>query len=1388
MTSSDVVVVGYAVRVPGAETVPDLWRIVSEGRDVITRASANVGATSRTRVHAYGRLVGFELFDPEFFGYSRRDAEDIDPQQRVLLECALETLESACVKLSATAASVGVFTSVGLSTYLLNTWSPHSTEAEELASMIGCDNHYASGRISYKLGLTGPAVSVGSACSSSLLAIHMAARSIAGGECGLALAGGVDIEYPQPESYVYQRDGILSATGVCRPFDQNADGTVFGSGGGVVLLTTRGLAEAMRLPIRAVMLASAVNNDGAEKASFTAPRAARQADVIRSAYRKAGFERYSPMYLECHGTGTQLGDRSELSAIAQVLDPSGTPVCLGSVKANLGHLRVGAGVVGFIKACEIASRGVIPPCANLTTPTDALGTLNAETPRDVRERDSEPSMNIVGVSSFGFGGTNVHAVVAGHARASSSRSRGKRGMDRYPVALRLSAPTPDSCVATGRAVADALEADTALAVTDAAFTLDRGRNEYDFRYVALGGSRIELLEALRGGGTAVEHWKSDSGLIPGLAFGSESFDLIRMGQELHGWDRSFTRALKRIWSDLQSIAGPTMPPLAGVFGRDSSELSAAESTGLYMSICLALVEAMSERGLSFSGFSGTDAGVLAARVTAGELDLMLGLRLALSGEFAGTGPVGDRRDRRTSGEPAVVHLRVGSPLPATSPTALPRDAEFTMFVDTVSARMSYLRLLAELWCAGAEVSLDPSFTGLRCRYVDLPKRRLDSRPYLKESSSRGSATALLSSELPAPSIRREPSLDRWTYQPSWRLRRRPPGRKPRPEDRWLVLSRDELGAAVVAKLVARGEDVVCLTPQNAPPGDREAIRRALEDLNLAERPVSRIVHLWCAGRLVDSPDLDSRLRSVEKELQFGLYTILHLLQAVVALQGPHAVTLEIVGRGVHPVDAESNSIPERAFLVAPALVAPQDLPFIEARSIDISGLASASVGVASEQITAELTCHDDDAPAVALEPSLRWIRGYEREFLPLPENGIPKRLRHKGVYLITGGLGGIGLTLADYLANTCQARLILTGLEVVPASELIERPWLPLPSDELLAERVRRLRRLVEAGAEVVAVKCDIGDVDATLSLFDRIDREFGELHGVVHAAGVFETQRAFRGVDETTTDECVRRLWPKVRGTMVLSEALRGRRLDFLLTQSSLSAHLGGLGFYAYTAGNAFMDSFTDRHRSGDLPWMTMNWDGWLFHERDETATSGRSVISSAFASPDFGVVAEIAVRPSEGARIFAKFLHMETPHQVLVSTSDFEERIDQWVHRHDFKAVREQQTLLATEPDPLGPRGGDLADIERYVAEVWSEVLGVHDLAEGANFFVLGGDSLHGLDVVFKVSQRYGVSLSVISMFDNPTIEAFAQVVQTALSEGDRSADEVPADLTIAGAASEQ
>ncbi|MCC6756137.1 MAG: hypothetical protein IT199_07185, partial [Solirubrobacterales bacterium] len=370
-------------------------------------------------VKANGVLEDIEQFDADFFGMTAREAELTDPQHRLFLECAWEALESAGYDSAQYSGQIGVYGGAGMSSYLLYNLAPNRealAAASDIQLLLGNNKDFVPSRVSYKLNLRGPSVNVNTACSTSLVAVHMACQSLLDYQTDMALAGGVGIQVPQDRGYLYEAGGITSPDGHCRAFAADAEGTVNGSGVGIVVLKRLADALADGDTIHAVILASAINNDGANKVGFTAPSVEGQMQVIAEAQNLAEINAESIGYIEAHGTGTTLGDPIEVRALTQVFRSKTQRrgfCALGSVKSNLGHLDEAAGIAGLIKTVLALKHRQIPPTLHATTPNPRLNL--AETPfylnTTLKEWQSGGLPRRAAVSSFGIGGTNAHLIL-----------------------------------------------------------------------------------------------------------------------------------------------------------------------------------------------------------------------------------------------------------------------------------------------------------------------------------------------------------------------------------------------------------------------------------------------------------------------------------------------------------------------------------------------------------------------------------------------------------------------------------------------------------------------------------------------------------------------------------------------------------------------------------------------------------------------------------------------------------------------------------------------------------------------------------------------------------------------------------------------------------------
>jgi acyl transferase domain-containing protein/acyl carrier protein len=489
-----VAIIGMAGRFPGASSLAEFWSNIRAGKESVSllsdeelrQSGISDGILSRPDfVKAGAFLAGVDQFDAEFFNYSPLEAECMDPQHRIFLECAVEALEDAGCDPHRYPGSIGVFAGAAVSTYQLKIAASQglASASNPLRTILvqGTDKDYLATRVSYKLNLSGPSLTIQTACSTSLVAVHVACQSLLTNECDLALAGGVSVtQGPRRAGYFFVEGGITSPDGHCRPFDADANGTVFGDGAGIVVL--KRLDEALKANDRiyAVVRGSAVNNDGSAKIGYTAPSVDGQAGVVSEALSVAGISAATIQYIEAHGTGTSLGDPTEISALEQVFrEPSRArrSCAIGSIKSNIGHLNTAAGVVGLMKTALALHSRRLPPSINFSRPNPRIDF--DDSPFYVNREEAEwprgESPRRAGVSSFGIGGTNAHAVLEEAVAQPPSAPSRKHKL------LLLSARTRSALEAGTTNLVEYLRGHPDVNLADVCFTLSTGRTFYPHR-------------------------------------------------------------------------------------------------------------------------------------------------------------------------------------------------------------------------------------------------------------------------------------------------------------------------------------------------------------------------------------------------------------------------------------------------------------------------------------------------------------------------------------------------------------------------------------------------------------------------------------------------------------------------------------------------------------------------------------------------------------------------------------------------------------------------------------------------------------------------------------------------------------------------------------------
>ena len=563
-----IAVIGMTARLPGAANVEQFWNNLREGVESVTSFTDDQLLAAGVEpdllrepnyVKAGILLDGIDLFDARFFGYTPREAELIDPQHRMFLECAWEALEDSGYQPDNTSLRVGVFAGAGVNNYLVHNLfsNPELLRSMNyLQRMMVVDKDYLATRVSYKLNLTGPSFAVQTACSTSLVAVHLACQSLLNGECDMALSGGVSLRIPQIAGYLYEQGSTLSPDGHCRAFDAAAQGMVTGSGAGVVVL--KRLADALRDGdnVRAVIRSSAINNDGSAKVGFTAPSVDGQATVIAEAQALAGITADQVEYIETHGTGTTLGDPIEITALTKAFRRTTEKkgfCAIGSVKTNIGHLDAAAVVTGLIKVVLSLENRELPASLHFKQPNPAIDFANS--PFNVQQERSDwhnsNGSRLAGVSSFGIGGTNVHVVVEEAPSVPTSDP------SRAWQLLTLSAKSVQALDAATGQLADFLNRHRALNLADVAFTLQQGRKAFTHRRTVAVNGIDDAIKALQMRNSNRIHTAKSLDGNPNVVFmfPAQGAQHVNMGRDLYETESVFREHVDRCAGHLQPLLG-----------------------------------------------------------------------------------------------------------------------------------------------------------------------------------------------------------------------------------------------------------------------------------------------------------------------------------------------------------------------------------------------------------------------------------------------------------------------------------------------------------------------------------------------------------------------------------------------------------------------------------------------------------------------------------------------------------------------------------------------------------------------------------------------------------------------------------------------------------------
>jgi acyl transferase domain-containing protein/SAM-dependent methyltransferase len=1479
-----VAIIGMRGRFPGANDLETYWQNLAQGVESITvlsqeemRAAGVPDNIARLPgyVNASPILDAVDMFDAEFFGFSARDASLTDPQHRLFLETAWEALEDAGYEPANFRGPIGVFGGCEMSTYLyqlsLNADSLKYIDGMQL--MVTNDKDHLCTQVAYRLNLRGPSVTVQTTCSTSLVAISLACESLQSGTSEMALAGGVTVRVPQRGGYFYTAGSILSPDGHCRPFDVNAQGTIVGSGVGIVVLKRLSDALASRDNIRAVILGTGVNNDGNDKVGYTAPSFRGQAAAIRAAHAMSGVSAESIGYVEAHGTGTILGDPIELSALTEVFKEKTNlrGFCgVGSVKSNFGHLSCAAGVAGLIKTVLALEHGAIPPTLHYTAPNPAIDFANS--PFYVATNLSRWARNGMprraGVSSFGVGGTNAHMVVEeAQKRAVSPRRRSHQ--------LFLISARSEAALETATTnVATHLRNHPEMDLADAAFTLRVGRRFFRHRrfLVARSDDRKNVVTALSDPARLAAAVAVTSRPVV-FMFPGQGSQYPGMCAALYENEPVVRKAIDRCARLLKPALEADMRPI--LFPKRNRRKSAAEvlkntrwaqpalftigyalaelwrswgiqpaamighSVGEYVAAAVSEVMTLedalrliAERGRLISSLPrGSMLAVMASAETVARFvdneislaavnapglsvlsgpdraierveavlsqqsvatrrlhtshafhssmmepilpqfeDLVSGVRLsapripfvaAMSGEWADgavtqpnywiaqlrstvcfadgvrtiadpNGPVGKDALYLELGPgntlaTFVARTTNGNEKAASCFTSLPLANDHRSETETI------LTALGHLWVNGVTCDWEGFHKTERRRRVSLP-----TYPFERQSYWIGPRPDAIT---PTHQAR---DVSTWFSRPVWREEALADAKLNSLGGRRILVFDEEtgLGAMVIERLHARGAQSIavrkgdsfrCLDPRNfiLDPSQPDSFPQLASKVCEAETRLGGVIDCWSASPPGET-DLD--VAAVET-----LLTPMRLVHALSSLPTMRPLPVLLVARGSARIHDDDPLDPPRALGIGPARVLPQEHTGLRVAHVDVD----ADVAVA-EQIVAEFGAGAME-PTVAFRAGRRFVEDFESVVIGPADS--PRELPEKPVVFVTGGLGHMGMSLAEVMFKKSGARLVLVGRTTLPEPD----EWAAQSEDQSVAPDVRLLlRRLAAMRAErdeVLVLKADFNKATEVEAAVDAGIARFGRIDLAIHGAARIDPA-AFASAAETTPSVVDAQFSPKVRGLLYLMKAFRGREPRRWVLHSSISTVLGGLGLGAYTGANAVLDTIA--LASGEN-WLSIDWDAW-----DNAGEAG---------SPGMPV----PIYPPEGEETFLRLLGSEAAgSRAIVVVNDLTSRFNAWVRHADAALEKEAGGERHPRPNLATPFVEPNTPTEKGLAEIWGAQLGIDSVGVHDRFFDLGGHSLLAVQVASEIRDRFEIEIPVLKLFQAPTVAELALLIDKAKASG--------------------
>ncbi|KTD11896.1 Polyketide synthase module [Legionella gratiana] len=1478
----NIAIVGMSCRFPGANSVHEFWDNLCQGKDCLTRFNENDSQSTSSDHSNYvpvkGILSDIQSFDASFFGFNPTDASITDPQQRIFLECAWEALEHAAIapsKLKSTV--ISVFAGMTDSTYLhenllKNQWfcNEHDTFQQRIATSM-C---MLSTQSSYRLNLKGKSVNINTACSTGLVTVDQACQDLILFHSDIALAGTSSITVPQNKGYMYQNGSIVSPDGYCRPFSKQANGTVFSNGVGVVVLKRLEDAIKDNDTIYAVIKGSGVNNDGADKLGFTAPSFSGQMECIRDALMQAQISSENVSFLEAHGTATALGDVIEINALNTVYreQTDKKQFCvLGSVKANIGHTDVTAGIAGLIKTALCLYHKKIPPLIHFdeANPDLSLDESPFYINTDLMNWKQNPSKRFAGVSSFGIGGTNIHMILSEHNRHQFDHNVPPK---REELIL-LSAKTEAALKQHVHQFSDYLQSNCFAEeqLANIAYTLQTGREDFQYRQFAVGSDPKSIIKELKkspiffydedthheivfmfsGQGTQYHHMAMDlfekspffrkliqQGVSCAATYlNCDLLAIICTPQEEQLTHTEYTQpslfiieyALARLLIEIgikpelligHSIGEYVAACIAGVFSYEDAIALVCER-GLLMAKtaqgAMITLECSEDECIAYQEIAHIDLALHNAThhyVFSGTLEAIQNLedhlasinkpyqKLRVSHAFHSRlmdsieKPFKDIFANIILSPPKlpIVSNVTGSWLSATDAMSpdywykhLRHSVQFYKGIDLLlhdkhpffleiglgqslcnlvkeisagkanvvhtlpnhhqcSSDLHQLLLaLGHLWTKGVAINLKPIEAYQSKQHISLPTYPFQKQRYWIDANQSHQQL-----------VQGKPCM----YQQTWSryaayTQAISLSLSSLKEYNWIIFKDEsKLGDHFISLFMKHKIQPMVVTlrthykEQNKlnyeiNPNQKKDYLNFVQSIKKNNKTP---VVLHCSS-YTNQNNQHPSTKEIDTQLTRGLYSLFYLAQSCVEELGTNKpIKIAVITQGAQQIIGSEITNPLNATLIGACRVMMQEHNCLTFKLFDLNIQENPHNNSKLLHKIIDICMNsqwNEESLMIPLRNGYQWNLMYGE--IKQSQSRV-NRLKDRGVYLVTGGLGGIALSFCEAIANTVhQPTFILLSRSLFPP----EHEWKNIfeRKNNAYDEKIKQIRTLQQLGATIVFYQVDINQLDQLESVIHQCITRFTHINGLIHTAGVSSPNLMI----DKAKEEINQVLQPKINGTYNLIYTLQKQQLDFVVLTSSLAALLGGFQYMDYCAANSGLDSFVASNLFSFSSFVvSINWNTW-------------SDVGLAAKAAAQGVSHFIGrgndISSSDGKKIFLEILQ-GVESQVAVSNIDINSYTKSTDTQHE--TFLQPNPIVARQHIPIKTQyAAPTNETESKLVQLWQNMLGIDSIGIYDDFFALGGHSLRALNLIEKINREFHCTLPATQLYRTATIKHLSLVI---------------------------